>query len=65
MDTRHETTEAPEQAAGPSPMDLETARAVLAAEEERNKQACAAEIQQVLEKYGYSLDVTKPQIVLT
>lgn len=47
------------------PSDLDAARALIAEEEQRRINACAAEIQEVLEKYGMQMDVSKPQIVLS
>jgi hypothetical protein len=41
---------------------LAEARRLLAEEAEARMRACAAEIEQVLAKYGCRLDVTQPQI---
>lgn len=62
----HHTDEGAASASDPATetSDLETARALIAEEEQHRMQACAAEIQQVLAKYGMRMDVTQPQIVL-
>ena len=41
------------------------ARRLVAEDEAARMQACAAEIQEVLARYGMSLEVTPPRIVLT
>ena len=48
----------------PEPSDLDAARALLAEEEKARMQACAVEIQEVLAKYGMTLEVPPPQIAL-
>ena len=48
----------------PEQGDLDAARALLAEEEKARMQACAAEIQEVLAKYGMTLEVPPPQIAL-
>ncbi|MFI5687926.1 hypothetical protein [Streptomyces sp. NPDC051636] len=55
------------QSAGPAtaqPVDLEAARAALAADEDRRIRECAAEIEEVLARYNMRLDVTPAQITL-
>lgn len=54
----------PVAAAGPGQSDLDAARALLAEEEKARMQACAAEIQEVLARYGMTLEVPPPQITL-
>lgn len=54
----------PTPTATPEQSDLEAARALLAEEEKARMQACAAEIQEVLAKYGMTLEVPPPQIAL-
>ncbi|WP_328757471.1 hypothetical protein [Streptomyces sp. NBC_00271] len=41
---------------------LAAARALIAHEQQARMEACAAELQQVLEKHGMRLDVAQPQI---
>jgi hypothetical protein len=53
-----ESGDAPEQKA------LDAARALLAEEERARMMACSAEIQDILDKYGLSLEVSAPQITL-
>lgn len=60
----HHTDEGAPSVSAPEPGDVESARALIAEEEQRRMQACAAELQQVLAKYGMRMDVTEPQIVL-
>ena len=54
----------PTPPATPEQSDLEAARALLAEEEKARMQACAVEIQEVLAKYGMTLEVPPPQIAL-
>ena len=54
----------PTPATGPEQSDLDAARALLAEEEKARMEACAAEIHQVLAKYGMRLEVTPAQIAL-
>jgi hypothetical protein len=60
----HHTDEgAPSAAASEiEPETLDAARAVIAQDEQRRMEACAAEIQAVLAKYGMQLDVPAPRI---
>lgn len=44
---------------------LAEARRVLAEDEERRMQECAAEIEAVLARHGFRMETTRPQIVLT
>lgn len=50
--------------AAPAQSDLDAARALLAEEEKARMQACTTEIQEVLAKYGMTLEVPPPQIAL-
>lgn len=43
---------------------LNEARRLIAEHEQQRMQACAAEIEQVLAKYGMRLDVAQPQIAI-
>lgn len=54
----------PTSAAAPGQSDVDAARALLAQEEQARMQACAAEIQEVLAKYGLALEVPPPKIAL-
>ena len=56
--------DAPQDSAGAERSDLDAARALLAEDEQARMKACAAEIQEVLTKYGMSLEVTPSQIAL-
>ncbi|MEU8469610.1 hypothetical protein AB0F30_17080 [Streptomyces sp. NPDC029006] len=65
MHSHHTTEGAPSASvAEPEQADVEAARAVLAQEEQRRIQACAAELQEVLTRYGMTLEVAPAQIVL-
>jgi hypothetical protein len=46
-------------------MSIEEARTLLAEEDKKNEQACLDEINAVLKKHGYSIEVTKPHIFIT
>ncbi len=43
---------------------LAEAQKLVQEEEIRKQQACFAEMDVVLKKYGYALDITQPQVVL-
>lgn len=65
MHSHHTDEGAPTASATqPASGDVEAARALLAEEEQQRMQACAAEIQEVLAKYGMQIQVSEPQIVL-
>lgn len=45
-------------------VSLEEAQAVIKENEIAKQQACADEVNAVLKKHGYALDITKPQLML-
>lgn len=65
MHSHHDHSEGEASASSPPPAGLEAARALIEQEEARRMQACAEEIQAVLERYGMVLEVTPAQIVLS
>lgn len=57
-------TLSPSQQPDPESDPLAEARRLVAEDEQQRMQACAAEVEQVLAKYGMRLDVTPAQITL-
>ena len=45
-------------------LNLEDARKLLQEDEEQRQKECMEELKKILEKHGYSLQVTQPNIVL-
>jgi metal-dependent hydrolase (beta-lactamase superfamily II) len=65
MHSHHDHSEGAASASAAGELtEVEAARQILAQEEQRRMEACAAEIKEVLERHGMRLDVSQPQIVL-